>query len=70
MDLKQLLVRVKGAKPQPVEAEAEEAGAMTTSGEHEAPTLTCPKCGAELANTPENVAYLAQQGGAETEEED
>ena len=60
--LKKLLVMVK-----PKAGEA--APAMTTSGEHEAPAgLVCPKCGAVLADTPENQAYVAAKG-EETEDE-
>ena len=62
--LKKLLVMVK---PKAVEAAPE----MASTGEHEAPEapegLVCPKCGAVLADTPENQAYVAAQGADEDE---
>ena len=66
--LKKLLVMVK---PKAVAASPE----MATTGEHEAPEaaagLVCPKCGAVLADTPENQAYVAAKGEApEAESED
>ena len=61
--LKKLLVMVK---PKAVEASPE----MATSGEHETPEtagLVCPKCGAVLADTPENQAYVAAKAEGEDE---
>ncbi len=59
--LKKLLVMVK---PKAVAASPE----MATTGEHEAPEgLVCPKCGAVLADTPENQAYVAAKGEDEDE---
>ena len=61
------------------DGEAEGGGGCARDGVHgrargpeaEAPEgLVCPKCGAVLADTPENQAYVAAQGEDEAESED
>ena len=68
-------VASKSARRKPVftrrkaDAEAEDASASVPPPQNKAaPMLECPKCGAELADTPKNRAYVGQASMMDEEE--